>query len=630
MLHKVSRSTFTWVIGIITVLIASIPLLNIRNIFALDWINHLYVIEYFGEYLKQNLSFPDVINTSQVVGIPMPLFYAQKAYSIGGALSAFLGSARAVRCMILVLLLLQFFHVVRISMAKIGYTIIVAVIVTWAIYPLTNLYTRSALTEFFAVGFLTCAILSYLNTLLRIERGMKAERYDIVAAGLFLTAAAVTHPITALYGTLLLGFLAGTAFLFVRRQYRRFLIVYTGVNTLLIGLVLSPWLYCVHLFKDQLPIVTGSAKAFLGWGFFPKSIDSIWSRLSPVPIDIRSVHHGIVDIPTPYLDAQVTLPLFVILIVLAFVHRDYFKLITKSGGHLDRALVWMSIFLAAFFLTISVHPSISTLFGGLFDILQFPYRLVTYVNLGLLVGVLVLLSSEAPLSSRDACLIIVALSVALTMSFSGVVLQLVQASSISKRVERGMSLPIKRPTGATPFGEEETSAKAWLPLSKESTLNLEQLPTTSEWHNAYSISMGFSSTTPGSFPIVYRAFSINTKDNFGTPTPLQIYLTEQSLVVTNVTPFPWTHIFVDGVSVSNNSLVASTLTNTSGIIVGTGLAVMLPPGKHVIETKFEVSLIYHFLDLISWTIVLLWIIIWTMLITKLFISSIWYPSPHAS
>src|SRR5208337_4495905 len=100
---------------------------------------------------------------------------------------------------------------------------------------------------------------------------------------------------------------------FVNRQHRRFLIVYTGVNTLLIGLVLSPWLYCVRLFKDQLPVVADTATAFQGWGFFPESIDSIWSRLSPVPIDIRSVYHGIVDIPTPYLDAQVTLPLFIIL-----------------------------------------------------------------------------------------------------------------------------------------------------------------------------------------------------------------------------------------------------------------------------------------------------------------------------
>ena len=150
--------------GLLASLFASVLLLDLRSVFAVDWNNHLWLIEYFGESIK-HWTIPDMINTQQLVGMPVTLFYSQKFYALAGMLSAFLGSAVAVRIMVFTVFLLQFFQVYR-AATKVGSTrnisICIAVIMTWAIYPLTNLYNRSALTEFFAVAFLTCSLASFL------------------------------------------------------------------------------------------------------------------------------------------------------------------------------------------------------------------------------------------------------------------------------------------------------------------------------------------------------------------------------------------------------------------------------------------------------------------------------------
>ena len=147
-------------IGLLASFLASALLLDLRSTFYVDWNNHLWLIEYFGASIK-HLCIPDMVNTKQLIGIPNTLFYGQKFYALAGMFSAFLGSAVTVRIMVLMVFLLQFFQVYRAAMkagAARNISIGIAVMMTWAIYPLTNLYNRSALTEFFAVAFLTCCL----------------------------------------------------------------------------------------------------------------------------------------------------------------------------------------------------------------------------------------------------------------------------------------------------------------------------------------------------------------------------------------------------------------------------------------------------------------------------------------
>jgi hypothetical protein len=101
---------------ICAILVCAVPfarLFNVRSIFYVDWINHLWSVEYFGEFLKSQHRFPAVFNTDPVVGIPVPIFYAYSFYAITGVLAALSGSAWAMRIIVASLFFLQFAVVYR-------------------------------------------------------------------------------------------------------------------------------------------------------------------------------------------------------------------------------------------------------------------------------------------------------------------------------------------------------------------------------------------------------------------------------------------------------------------------------------------------------------------------------------
>ena len=173
-------------------LLALSLLIDSRSTFYVDWFNHLWIIEYFGEYIKHHRSIPQTLLTTTLVGIPMLFFYAEKFYAFAGFISVFVGSAIAFRLIALIVLLIQFWHVeraVRVTTPLKGLSLVVATIVTWGIYPLTNLYNRSALTEFVAVALLTASAACLFVLVFQLQNGCKSY-YDAVAFGLFYVAAA--------------------------------------------------------------------------------------------------------------------------------------------------------------------------------------------------------------------------------------------------------------------------------------------------------------------------------------------------------------------------------------------------------------------------------------------------------
>ena len=163
----------------------------------------------------------------------------------------------------------------------------VATLISWAIYPLTNLYNRSAVTEFIAVAFLNAAVASLFVLVLRLSSSKKSY-YDAVAFGFLYAVSALSHPLTALFGGVFL-ILVGLAAWFALRN--RWLALVGFFNLAMIALILSPWCYVLHRFGRSLPIARKSLSKmiFRKIGFFPDSIDNLWSRLSPVPVDSRSL-----------------------------------------------------------------------------------------------------------------------------------------------------------------------------------------------------------------------------------------------------------------------------------------------------------------------------------------------------
>ena len=110
---------------------------------------------------------------------------------------------------------------------------------------------------------------------------------------------------------------------------RLWLLSYFAITALLSLLILSPWLYVLAQFNNKLPIGAHTTTQFYGSGFFPNSVDNILSRVSPLPLDLRSIEKGIHDVITPYLDAQIALPL--ILLMGVFIYVGWREKSIRSG-----------------------------------------------------------------------------------------------------------------------------------------------------------------------------------------------------------------------------------------------------------------------------------------------------------
>ncbi len=568
-----------WVViatGLLASVLASALLLDLRSTFYLDWNNHLWLIEYFGASIK-HLCIPDMVNTRQLIGIPNPLFYGQKFYVLAGMLSAFLGSAVTVRIMVFMVFLLQFFQVYRAAMKAGGarnISIGIAVLMTWAIYPLTNLYNRSALTEFFAVAFLTCSLASFLCVIIH-DRQKPVSRYDIIASGLFFVLAAVTHPLTALFGGLFLGILGVIALIFCERERKLWLLSYFAITALLSLLILSPWLYVLAQFNNKLPIGAHTTTQFYGSGFFPNSVDNILSRVSPLPLDLRSIEKGIHDVITPYLDAQIALPLILLMGVFIYVGwRE--KSIKSDLGAYERTILGGSAFMLTVCFAVSVCPKVSGWFGGFFDILQFPFRLTSYVNLSALVILIILAGRISRANVHSQQVINVCLAFCIAIAFSGLMLKLVHASVIRQ-------------------DSTQVDGGSWAPLPFGSNSHLNDLPGSFYGAGDYSVANGFAKDTfSNEVPVIFRNFKILDGARFGQVGPLTVNLNKAAIVVTNIQPFPWNRILING-----------SLQSQSDVTLLAGReAVLLPSGSYILKATTRMDGVWKFLNLVSWVLLL--------------------------
>ena len=112
------------------------------------------------------------------------------------------------------------------------------------------------------------------------------------------------HPITGLYGGI---FLAVIIFVTLIGKLKTKQFFFELLSTLLSGFIvlaiLLPWIYVTLKFSNQLLISQGFFQQLV----YYDGIDEILVRLSPFPLDLRSVNSG-VNVGSPYLDSQINLP----------------------------------------------------------------------------------------------------------------------------------------------------------------------------------------------------------------------------------------------------------------------------------------------------------------------------------
>jgi hypothetical protein len=347
-----------------------------------DWMNQIWLVNYFGEYFRQHHAFPSVINTRELVGAPYPVFYGYLFFPLLGLCSVAWNGACIVRIFAAALWAIQFLLIRRLLIAATGdrfFSFCIAAFVTWAGYPMTNLYNRGAFPEFFGTGFLSLAVVLWFF-LLASHR--QRDRL-ILANGMvfFLVLAAGTHPITGLYGLFFfLGLMLLTASLHPFGEFRC-LYAPLAFPAFLGLLCLSPWIWAVLVNIRQLGI-----GGFNAVTYYPMTLDSIFVRLSPIPVPARFLTHLADEyVTTDNLDSQISVPLLLTFAALAravVLRRD-----PKPVGKLPTALtvVWIT---AVGMIVLSVIPGSLDLLGYAARSIQYAYRLVTYINLALLAGIL--------------------------------------------------------------------------------------------------------------------------------------------------------------------------------------------------------------------------------------------------
>ena len=566
-----------WLIPVLAIGFPLLRLLPLDGQFAVDWYNHKWLAAFSGEYLRHHGTVPVVINTPEYVGMPYPVFYGTLFYPLLSLITAWFNPGTAIRLVVLVVTGLQFRLVTRaFTVLEVPRWIAMAIacLVIWAIYPLTNLYNRAAITEYVATALLTCIVASFF---LLVHAKQPAERFRIgLGIGLLFVLVAGTHPITALYSMPVLGLLLLAAYAEhgLARAFWWGLFKALALPTALVLAVLGQWIYALSRFQDELTVAKD------GGPWFYKGIDDWTTRFCPIPHDAR-IGLTFSDlrppdgsfVSSPFLDAQVNVAMLVLLVgwLAILWWRDR---VTARAGLRATAFALIAF---AFFTWISMYPSAFELLPAFTRMLQLAYRAVSYENISVLLAIFLLaglLRRRRDRSLFEAGIASRLLIGCLVLSGAGVIIQSIHASQIlqtsgSRGIratdhERGITRALPKSFyGATAYAtiglyeplsqtERESFTQAWVPVGEG--------------------------------------------DSFGITQPLHITQSRETWVATNVQAFPWNVLELDGVRIPADQLRVDEVR----------LVVRVPAGIHTLKFLSVPDPIWRVLRVISFVVLALW------------------------
>jgi hypothetical protein len=138
----------------------------------------------------------------------------------------------------------------------------------------------------------------------------------------------------------------------------------------------------------------------------------------------------------------------------------------------------------------------------------------------------------------------------------------------------------------------------WAPDPWGADTHLNEMPATYMAAGDYFVQDGFSTVvSAGDVPVIRRDFNVLDKDQIGRVEAQTVNLDRSTLVITNVEPFPWDQIIVDGgAQIQSRRLLAAGRQ-----------AVLLPQGSHRLEEVVHIDSTWQFLDSLSWVLLIGWI-----------------------
>jgi hypothetical protein len=369
-------------------------------LFAVDWSNHLWFANYIARHLAENGVLPMFANITSGIGNPILVFYGSALYATLSPLVLLFGPDLGMRIAVAAAFLmpnLALAHIARRCLDSQWTAGCVTIVLSTSLYQLTNIYSRSAATEFFAYQFLLFAFVLLMDALVNGEGRLNPAR---VILGLVAGAIGVlSHPPTAYLAILFLS-MPVVAFAVLQRSAIVAFVRRAVVLVLLCILMvpLAAWAGLTLSFSSALAI-SGDSQLW----FLPQSVDHWLARLLPWPMDFRVEIEGYNAVSTPFLSAPINLAAFALLVMLV-TQSDWID----RRSILNRRTAFVLI--AAVFATAAV-ALLASLPGGSLEYttdglaspelhswrtlvlgrIQFAYRLVNLANLILIFGTLAVL-----------------------------------------------------------------------------------------------------------------------------------------------------------------------------------------------------------------------------------------------
>ncbi len=360
-----------------------LPLVVFKYFYS-DYLNNLWLIQYYGKYFKIYHDFPLRINAPNIaIGMPNPRFYGYYYYQILGFLSVFIGGARrAVFASLFVLLFgctkiyLKLFKILFGDKDKTFFQVLpyaLTVILIWTPYIFTKMYEDGARGELFGIFLLYICIGLWFISI--YEQDKKYLYWTII--GLLIAVLAGTHPITTELGGVFFGviILITLKHFFAGNESKIKMIGFALLLIALIALISSPWIYTV-LTSGALRITEGAKtlSVHLREGDSP-----LLTRLTIFPYEIGSLYEG-TTIMVPYLTLQANIPLLLLFIV------SFILLLISSCKKSNKVLSIVFACIYIILLLASTSEMLLPITSKLLYSIQFSYRLITYIDLIALIG----------------------------------------------------------------------------------------------------------------------------------------------------------------------------------------------------------------------------------------------------
>ncbi len=608
--------------------LAALPL-AITPIFAFDWVNHGWYAAYVTHALTAEWAVPMFVSTPEQIGNPVLVFYGTALYV---ALSPFVwlfgpdsGMRLAVVAALVVpaLAMARFFRALGVDRLTTG---CLTICLSSSVYQLTNIYTRGAVTEFFAYQLMLLGAVVLL--LVFVGEGSHRVAWRLVLGCASLALGALAHPPTVAMAGLFLGLPAavlglGIGLPVVAASIRRQPMAWALVATTLVPVAL--WLEVTVAHRADLG-VTQKASDFI---YFPLSIDHWIARFWPFPIDFRVLTDGYNLVSTTFLSAPVN-SMALLLAVLALLGL-YLRPLARAPRNLMVNSFAAAVSLAIIASLLASLPIVrtepvawaigpfvgvvraltSSMIGKVLGPIQFAYRIVNIVNLTVILAVLgiSLLRSRTsgdhpawhPPSLASRYLLVAAATVS-TVAIGSKVLEVHLEFTMLPRISQQIA-PRSDPNRVTGIRGWTTSESIEASLLAMRTLD--KIPSTQ-----YGIELW---GMPGLYPRYvegagYAELTTTLSMVGHSGARADARCARLCALLTNLVSSPWATVTLDGRRVARRQLA---------IRPGALVTILAGPGEHHIEVQLGSWQTAAISWSILWLVVLFWVSGLVVLINEL-------------